>query len=75
MRSDQLQSQRMPPVASPSQVRKLYYSGPTLVFVRGAATGWVYRFSPAEPVQVVDARDVRALIANPMFSPLIGGAR
>jgi hypothetical protein len=56
-----------PAVASPSQVRNLHYSGPTLVFVRGTVTGWVYRFSPTEPVQAVDAMDVPALLASPLF--------
>jgi hypothetical protein len=67
MRSDRVRSQMTPAIAPHSQGRNVHYSGPTLVFVRGTATGWVYRFSPAEPVQPVDARDVPALLASPLF--------
>jgi hypothetical protein len=43
------------------------YSWSSLTFVRGPVTGWVYRFSPAEPVQAIDGRDLPALLASPHF--------
>jgi hypothetical protein len=52
---------------SPSSALNLRYSGPSLIDVRGAATGSLYRFSPAQPVQPVDARDAQPLLANSLF--------
>jgi hypothetical protein len=46
---------------------KLRYSGLPLVNVRGPVTGIIYRFSPAQPVQPVDARDGQLLLASQLF--------
>jgi len=75
MHSDRVRSPMKPASAAQPSVRDLHYSGPTLLFVRGPATGWVYRFSPGEPVQAVDSRDLPALLASPLFSPLLRTAR
>ncbi len=45
----------------------LRYSGFPLVNVQGPATGIIYRFSPAQPVQPVDARDGQFLLASQLF--------
>ncbi len=45
----------------------LRYSGYPLVNVRGPATGIIYRFSPTQPVQPVDARDGQFLLASQLF--------
>jgi hypothetical protein len=45
----------------------LYYKGQPLVSVRGPITGSAYEFSSAQPVQPVDPRDARFLLASPLF--------
>ena len=45
----------------------LRYSGLPLVNVRGPITGIIYTFSPAQPVQPVDARDGQILLASQLF--------
>ena len=45
----------------------LCYKGQPLVSVRGPITGSAYEFSPARPVQPVDPRDARFLLASPLF--------
>jgi hypothetical protein len=45
----------------------LRYSGQPLVNVRGPITGIIYKFSPAQPVQPVDVRDGRILLASQLF--------
>jgi hypothetical protein len=70
MHRDRVRSKLNPVAASPSSIQNLHYAGQTLVFVRGPATGWVYRFSPAEPVQAVDGRDLPAMLKSPLFQNL-----
>jgi hypothetical protein len=67
MRCDRVRSKLNPAIASPSSIRNLHYTGHSLLFVRGPATGWVYRFSPAEPMQAIDGRDLPALLESPLF--------
>ena len=55
----------------PSSALNLRYFGQSLFYVRGAATGSVYRFSPAQPVQPVDARDAQPLLSNRLFRLLL----
>jgi hypothetical protein len=47
----------------------LRYSGLPLVNVRGPITGTIYKFSPTQPVQPVDARDGQFLLASQLFTP------
>lgn len=47
---------------------KLRYSGLPLVNVRGPVTGTIYKFSPTQPVQPVDARDGQILLASQLFT-------
>ncbi|MGA3009212.1 MAG: hypothetical protein ABSD72_03015 [Terracidiphilus sp.] len=46
----------------------LRYSGLPLVNVRGPVTGTIYKFSPTQPVQPVDVRDGRILLASQLFT-------
>ena len=46
----------------------LRYSGLPLVNVRGPVTGTIYKFSPTQPVQPVDARDGQILLASQLFT-------
>jgi hypothetical protein len=46
----------------------LYYCGQALVNVRGPVTGSAYEFSAVQPVQPVDLKDARFLLANPLFT-------
>lgn len=46
----------------------LRYSGLPLVNVRGPVTGIIYKFSPTQPVQPVDARDGQILLASQLFT-------
>jgi len=43
------------------------YLGTSPIVVRGAISGGAYPFSPARPVQMVDARDVAGLLKRGMF--------
>jgi hypothetical protein len=45
----------------------LYYTGQPQVYVRGPITGYAYSFSSVKPVQSVDLRDARFLLASPLF--------
>jgi hypothetical protein len=45
----------------------LHYEGQPLVNVRGPITGRAYEFSGLRPVQPVDTRDARFLLASPLF--------
>ena len=45
----------------------LQYAETPEIRVRGAVTGRAYRFSGAEPVQAVDARDAAVLLRNSAF--------
>jgi len=45
----------------------LYYKGQPMVNVLGPVTGSAYRFSSVQPVQPVDLRDARYLLASPLF--------
>ena len=45
----------------------LVYEGQPLVSVRGPVTGKAYEFSSMQPVQPVDLRDARFLLASPLF--------
>jgi hypothetical protein len=67
MQSDRVRSTMTPAAVSQPSTRHVRFAGSTLVFVRGSATGWVYRFSPEEPIQTVDGRDVPGLLARPLF--------
>lgn len=49
---------------------KLRYSGLPLVNVCGPVTGIIYRFSPTQPVQPVDARDGLLLLETQLFSEM-----
>jgi len=51
----------------PPAALNLYYKGQPLVNVRGPVTGSAYEFSSVQPVQPVDPRDARFLLANPLF--------
>lgn len=53
--------------ASPSSALNLRYSGQFPIHLRGSATGSLYTFSPLQPVQSVDPRDVQPLLANRLF--------
>jgi hypothetical protein len=46
----------------------LHYKGQPTVIVRGPVTGSAYEFSSVQPVQPVDLRDARFLLANPLFT-------
>ena len=46
---------------------KIRYSGLSLLNVSGPVTGIIYRFTPAQPVQQVDARDGQLLLASKIF--------
>lgn len=45
----------------------LHYKGQVLVNVRGPVTGSAYKFSSVQPVQPVDLKDARFLLASPLF--------
>jgi hypothetical protein len=45
----------------------LHYSGQPQVYVRGSATGNLYQFSSVQPVQPVDPRDAKFLLASRLF--------
>ena len=45
----------------------LQYEGQPLLSVRGPVTGRAYEFSTLQPVQPVDLRDARFLLASPHF--------
>jgi hypothetical protein len=46
----------------------LHYTGQPPVNVRGPVTGSAYTFSSVQPVQPVDPRDAKFLLASPLFS-------
>ena len=46
----------------------LKYLGKSQLQLRGNSTGELYRFSPDIPVQQVDLRDARFLLASPLFT-------
>ncbi|MGA7831999.1 MAG: hypothetical protein WCA21_13650 [Terracidiphilus sp.] len=55
-------------VATPQNAAlNLQYTGQPQMNVRGPVTGSAYRFSPTTPVQPVDMRDARFLLASPLF--------
>lgn len=45
----------------------LHYTGLPPVNVRGPVTGSAYAFSSMQPVQPVDPRDAKFLLASPLF--------
>jgi len=45
----------------------IHYSGQPPMSVLGPVTGSAYKFSPVKPVQPVDLRDARFLLASPLF--------
>jgi len=45
----------------------LVYEGQPPVIVHGPVTGSAYEFSNLQPVQPVDLRDARFLLASPLF--------
>jgi len=45
----------------------LDYQGQPPIYVCGPVTGRDYAFSSVQPVQQVDARDARFLLASPLF--------
>jgi hypothetical protein len=47
---------------------KLKYLGKARLELRGSSTGEVYQFSSDVPVQPVDLRDARFLLASPLFT-------
>ena len=51
----------------PSSALNLRYSGQSLIHMRGSATGNLYQFSAAQPVQPVDPRDANSMLAGRMF--------
>jgi hypothetical protein len=63
----QLQSELKTAATGQNGELNLRYSGLPKVYVRGAVTGNLYPFSPAQPVQPVDPRDARFLLASPLF--------
>ena len=67
MCSGQLQSELKTAATNRDGELNLRYSGLPKVYVRGAVTGNLYPFSPAQPVQPVDPRDARFLLASPLF--------
>ena len=58
------------PPTGPLAIR---YLDSTPVRVRGLVTGVAYEFSPAQPVQPVDARDAAALLNTRLFRRDVGG--
>lgn len=44
------------------------YVGRSRIEMRGASTGWIYRFSAAEPVLPVDLRDATLILACNLFT-------
>jgi hypothetical protein len=46
----------------------LKYLGGSRLELRGSTTGEVYQFSTDVPVQPVDLRDARFLLASPLFT-------
>jgi hypothetical protein len=58
------------PVRAHSEVR-VRYSERSAIRVRGTATGRVYDFSAAAPVQAVDRLDATAMLASRFFSGTI----
>jgi hypothetical protein len=67
MCSGQLQSKLKTVASKQNGELNLRYSGMPQVYVRGAVTGNLYPFSPAQPVRPVDPRDARFLLASPLF--------
>ncbi|MFZ0704461.1 MAG: hypothetical protein WAM71_02575 [Candidatus Korobacteraceae bacterium] len=53
--------------AAGSSVIQLRYSETSPIQVRGPATGAVYQFSRAQPLQAVDSRDAPALLDTRFF--------
>jgi len=45
----------------------IHYEGQPPVIVHGPVTGSAYEFSNLQPVQPVDLRDARFLLASPLF--------
>ncbi len=68
MLSDRRQSGLRVDDSSQNPVLNLYYNGQALVNVRGPVTDSAYEFSATRPMQLVDLRDARFLLANPLFS-------
>lgn len=67
MNCDQQESILNVTQAARNDALNLMYSGFPLVNVRGPVTGIIYRFSPAQPVQPVDARDRQLLLVSQLF--------
>jgi len=67
------QHQNMSRIVETNQVSALHlrYSGLPLVNVRGPVTGTIYKFSPTQPVQPVDARDGQILLASQLFTQTV----
>jgi hypothetical protein len=65
--TEQLQSELKTAATEQNGKLNLRYTGLPKVYVRGAVTGNLYPFSPAQPIQPVDPRDARFLLASPLF--------
>ncbi len=67
MGRDQKQSELRAMGSKQNAALNLYYKGQPLVNVLGPVTGSAYEFSSVQPVQPVDLRDARFLLASPLF--------
>ncbi len=67
MSRDEVRRALKPEESSQHSGLSLRYLGPAPVCVRGPVTGWVYRFSPLQPVQPVELRDAQLLLSTPPF--------
>jgi hypothetical protein len=67
MLSGQKQIELRAPDGPRNLALNLHYRGQPLVSVRGPVTGRDYEFSSVQPVQTVDLRDARFLLASPLF--------
>ena len=67
MRPGQKRSELKPDGHPRNAALNLYYKGQPQVNVRGPITGSAYEFSSMQPVQPVDPRDARFLLASPLF--------
>jgi len=64
------QSKRISDVrkSTPSFSLNLKYLGQSRLELPGVVSGNLYRFSPMLPVQAVDLRDAKFLLASPLFT-------
>jgi hypothetical protein len=67
MRHDRKQSELSASGSTQNAVLNLHYEGHPLMNVRGPITGSAYTFSSVQPVQPVDQKDARYLLASPLF--------